>query len=614
MNVEAIKVKVLIRYINGIICKVCNYMYGLTIRAKLALVILAFSVLPTIIGGVVSYSISKHWSEKDGMNSASQLISVTSSNLNKVFDGLQSIVYMITVNQTLMATLDYIPGSDLDKLTLSKSLDESIMKDIISIYDFISNVIIYSENGDYTIVIGSMGESITEGYKSFSIYKNSRQQQGKIQWYGPHDYEGSSYGYKLKNVISTVKSINKFKDYKYQGAVEVQTSAEKISKTLQNAIGNQNSYMYLLDSNKEVLMSVKNPSDSKQIPAIDFNNLADVHSGNETVQISEKEKYYCAYTKLSNGWVIVNAVPYSLFRNSSRDILKNTIIIVIISIFLTVILIGVVSKSLTKPIRLLIESMKQFREGDFSISIKQQDGRNEIAELSRNFNIMVVKIKTLIEKLIDEENKKKEAELDILQAQIAPHFLYNTLNMIKCMAMLKSEIEIAEVTKALTSLLELSINNRRNLITIEDEVEIANQYILLQKYKLSRQFEVKMSISDDVYLYKTPKLILQPIIENCILHGFENRETGNLIDIRIYKQMNDIVMKVLDNGIGITQDKIDEVLNSTSSRGKFNRIGINNLNDRIKLNFGEGYGITIESITGDSTVVTVRLPAIKSEQ
>ena len=209
------------------------------------------------------------------------------------------------------------------------------------------------------------------------------------------------------------------------------------------------------------------------------------------------------------------------------------------------------------------------------------------------------------------EKHKRIAEIKTLQAQINPHFLSNTLNTVKWLANAQKADNIETLVSSLIKLLHVSMGKGGDYISIREEIEYIRSYIQIQEFRYFDKFEVIFNIEEDILDYKILKFILQPIIENSIIHGIGPMDQKGLISVKAYKSEEELFFSVTDNGAGICDDKIEQVLKSNGSSSTFSRIGIYNVNERIKLNFGEQYGLNIQSVEGLYTSVEIILPIIK---
>lgn len=264
---------------------------------------------------------------------------------------------------------------------------------------------------------------------------------------------------------------------------------------------------------------------------------------------------------------------------------------------------------ISHPIQSLVKAMKDFEANAEEFSYQPVHGSKEMIALSDSFAHMVDRIQDLMEKVRREEITLRKTELKALQAQINPHFLYNTLDAIGWMCEEERSQDAVEMVNALARLFRISISKGHELIPIGKEVEHARSYLMIQKFRYKNQFTYSFDIEEECLPYLCNKITLQPIIENAIYHGINRMVDEGEIRIRIYGEGNHIVFAVSDNGVGMTREQCENILKSEP--GDQTGIGIKNVNDRIKIYFGEEYGITIESEPDEGTCVSIRMPKVE---
>ncbi len=285
-------------------------------------------------------------------------------------------------------------------------------------------------------------------------------------------------------------------------------------------------------------------------------------------------------------------------------IMVAILVIVLITSFLAGLLL---SWFFAKPVSHLANAMGEFEKNAENFKFVQINGTSEIMSLSTSFAHMVVRIQRLMEKVRQEEITLRKTELNALQAQINPHFLYNTLDSISWMCEEGRNQEAEEMTNALAKLFRISISKGHELIPIEKELQHAESYLRIQKFRYKNRFTYEFDVDPDCLPYLCNKITLQPIIENSIVHGFNMVDEGE-IRIRIQQEGDDIIMVVEDNGVGMTKVQSQEILQKES--GGRTGIGIKNVNDRIKIYFGKSYGLTISSEPDEGTRVLIRIPRV----
>lgn len=306
-------------------------------------------------------------------------------------------------------------------------------------------------------------------------------------------------------------------------------------------------------------------------------------------------------------WTLVAYVPLTTIQQEAvrvrTYIIAICILCSILFIFLGIYMSGYFSKRIMKFIFVL----NAFREGDLHKRISYK-GKDEFSQIATALNSMGEDFEALIKKVYITQLEKKEAELEMLQTQINPHFLYNTLSSINQLAKFGENEKLQQMVVELAKFYRLTLNSGRTLIPVSSEVEQANAYLNIQKVKYGHRLEVTLDVDVDVWKYETIKLILQPFIENVLNHAWSG---GDRIHIRIVALLegNDIIYRVIDDGMGVKQERIAEILNaSNESETGF---GIRNIHQRVQLQYGEQYGVSIFSKRGIGTSVNIRIPARK---
>ena len=271
----------------------------------------------------------------------------------------------------------------------------------------------------------------------------------------------------------------------------------------------------------------------------------------------------------------------------------------------------VISRALSRPLKGLSRAMRQFEKNADTFTYAPVGGAREVQELSESFGHMVVKIQHLMETVRREEINLRKTELKALQAQINPHFLYNTLDSIAWMCEQGRNDEAVQMVNALAQLFRISISRGHELIPIRSELRHAESYLKIQKHRYKNQFSYRFDVDESCLDFLCNKITLQPIIENAIYHGINGLVDEGEIVITLRADGSDVVFTVADNGVGMEEEQIQAILRK--ERSDHTGIGIKNVNDRLKIYFGEGYGITIDSEPDVGTTVTIRMPQVREE-
>lgn len=263
------------------------------------------------------------------------------------------------------------------------------------------------------------------------------------------------------------------------------------------------------------------------------------------------------------------------------------------------------------PVKKLTVAMEQVSAGDMDTRAEVVS-KDEIGLAAEEFNRMLDRIEELIVRLISEEKMKKDAELEALQYQITPHFMYNTLNSIKCYSMIRGEKELAGVIEDFVELLQICISKKGTFLTVAEEMQVLQNYIRLQEFRNGEQFETKFEADEEAEQCLVPRLILQPLVENSILHGLDVKKEKGRLGITAAVKKNVLYLRVTDNGRGMTQEQICELLTKKAKKTKgLTAVGVPNVRDRLKLYYGEKAELTYKS-SCEGTTAEIYLPAIKS--
>ena len=317
-----------------------------------------------------------------------------------------------------------------------------------------------------------------------------------------------------------------------------------------------------------------------------------------------------------DGWYITECVSTDVYSKTMQKSFKNTFIMILLAaLFITVVLYLFLYHTVSVPVSKLQKRIKKIEKGDFSRD-PSTEWNHELGDIGRTINNLSETVQTMVEQKVEDEKKKNEYEYKMLQSQINPHFLYNTLNSIKWMATIQNAPGIAEMTTALSRLMKSVSKGTKSTISIKRELELVKDYFTIQKYRYGGIITLEIENDDPELLScEILKFSLQPIVENAIFHGSEPKGTAGKITIHIYSdEVNDVHIDVTDDGIGMDEETMIKVLNEPSETAVFfKEIGINNVNKRIQYNYGEKYGLFIKSEVGEYTTVTVLLPNKKCE-
>lgn len=374
-------------------------------------------------------------------------------------------------------------------------------------------------------------------------------------------------------------------------------------------------YVYLMDEDGELVYHPQQAvvaSKLKDEVSIDFKNGPNSITGENLYG----EEQLIMYKTLSFvDWNIVGVSYLEEVTSRRSKVMKDVMLTIPIILMVIIWLSWFISGKISLPIMKLQRYMHKVEEGNLNIELQIPNGEREVQELADTFNKMVKQIKRLIEENHKEQEAKRQTELEALQSQINPHFLYNTLDSIMWMAEGEQNEEVVDLVTSLARFFRISISKGASVISVREELEHAKSYLLIQQIRYKDKFDFTITADEQVQEYRTIKLILQPLIENAIYHGIEYMVDKGHIHIEAYIDNDFLVFKVEDNGLGVDEERLEELrqgnYKTTVSRG--NGVGMQNVVERIRLKYGSPYGLTIDSEIEEGTLITLRLPLIGGE-
>lgn len=310
------------------------------------------------------------------------------------------------------------------------------------------------------------------------------------------------------------------------------------------------------------------------------------------------------------GWKIVGVSYMDEIVTTKKEISRFIFWLLIFVILILFFILAYISAKISRPIKILEKSMERVEQGDFSINLDIK-GSQEVEQLSRRFNVMVAKVRQLMHQIIQEQEAKRKSELEVLQAQINPHFLYNTLNSVIRMVGIGKNEDVITTISSLSKLFRISLSRGKAIITVQEELEHIRHYLIIQKMRYKNKFEYEIEAQEETLSCKTLKLILQPIVENAIYHGIEVMADEGLIKISAKIVDGKILFQITDNGMGMNQDRIETILSGQVKSDMGSGVGVKNVHERIRLYYGDEYGIHIESQIEVGTTVKICVPISK---
>ncbi|AEC02606.1 cache domain-containing sensor histidine kinase [Parasphaerochaeta coccoides] len=368
-------------------------------------------------------------------------------------------------------------------------------------------------------------------------------------------------------------------------------------------------YVYLVDNEGGIVFHPRQQLINAGLLAEDTESVQDHVFGSFINSFAGRKRLTVVDTVSYSRWRIVGIAFMDEITDQLTSLSLVMSILVVICVFVAVFIARLVSTSITRPIKKLERLMKQVEGGNMMVDTDVR-GNLEVRALSRSFGHMISRIRKLMDDIVRVQEMKRKSEMDAMQAKINPHFLYNTLDSVVWLAEQGDTQSVIRMISALARLFRISISKGHDIITLGEELEHVGNYLFIQQMRYVNKFEFTIDLPDDLKNKPTIKLIVQPIVENCIYHGIKYLQEMGRIDIRVFRRPpGALVIEIKDNGVGMIPEVFDRIMEPrTTHSSSSNGIGVRNVSDRIKLYHGNDYGLEIQSEADIGTIVQLVIP------
>ncbi len=523
-------------------------------------------------------------------------------NINSIIDNVNNYSRMIIAADDVREVLVKSRGASIGKVEKMNVF----LKNLINETPAISSVYIFDRYGN---------KHATDKTSEMWLKINSIRQ---ADWYDTVDYKRGAYILSLNagdifyntpnnNFVSMIRLIRDVDTMDTLGILIINIKDSAFTNLYSEMADKPDSEVVLLDENNHIIVSNKN------IVKFDVDDFIHEAGGNEyfsIVQNIDKKEYLKSYINLGRyNWKFISLVPFKEMKGEWEAFNLITFLIIFINGIMLFIGSILISRTITNPIKKLIKSMRGIEKREFKM-VHIKTGNDEIGKLKEDYNIMIQEIQKLIQQTVEEQRIKRKAELNVLQAQVKPHFLYNTLDAMGYLALSGKSEELYESLEALGSYYRTSLSKGQEVITIKEEIDIVKSYLILQKLRYGEIFDVTYEIDESSYEYKIPKLVLQPLVENSIYHGIKPKGEVGVIRICVRTEDEQIVLSVEDDGVGMSEEelkniKLDTIDSNSSS------FGLKGTIKRLQLFYGITDIYNIESKKRYGTKIYIIIPMLR---
>ena len=536
------------------------------------------------------------------------IIQQMNQNIDSYIDYMENIAYLISSNEDVQ---DYLFDEKIDNEGRYRILNQ--LQTILDSRSDIRNVGIISKNGRMLINDGSKSVNQDLDLNTQEWYATALEKpNGPIltSSHVQHIISGERPW-----VITLSRGIrDRSGSGEKEGVFFIDLNYSAISGLCDQSTVGTKGYAFILDAKGNIVYHPQQQQLYNELQTENISLIMDTDEDTVLTGTGNDGKLYSISRSEKTGWTVVDCTNVKELLSKSRQAQSVYVLTAIILVIVALLFSRFMARSITLPIQKLRDSMKKVQEGDFSVSDVVVDSKNEIGSLTKSFDVMTHRIHELMEQNVHEQEEKRKSELKALQSQINPHFLYNTLDSIIWMAEGKKNEEVVLMTASLARLLRQSISNEDEVVPIANEVEYARGYLTIQKMRYKDKLEFQIDVDSSILYIPLIKLVLQPIIENAIYHGLKYKESKGLLIVKGFMKDGNAVLQVIDDGVGMDEETLAHIYDKHKVNYHSNGVGVYNVQKRLKLYYGEDYGITYTSELGKGTTATITIPGRQEGQ
>ena len=564
--------------------RMIKFFRNMKFRYKLITTYILLGVIPMTIMGLVWYNQIRTILMKQEKSSIENYLTQAVSNMDNQLRIYNNLSDYIAFNQQISHVVSHEYDSYYDMYNQFSNVLDPMLASLKYFHSDINQITIYTKNNvvKHNTTLAPITEIENEDW--YKIIKGNND----IHWFVSQD----------EKKVFCVRNIPTLENNYEVGVLYVQVDYEKLFESFKQ-MNDSNYGIFIMDELGDNIFNFDQFEDLNKSRKMTFDEF------NKGIG---KENIYTIVTahSMNNNWTVSLYKPQKLIYESTNFMITGNVIAIILLIVFSVIITSVLSKVMVSGLEKLRANMEEVEKGNMEITVKSNN-EDEVGALIRGFEKMIIQIKALIEDVYESRLIQKDYEMKALQAQINPHFLYNSLSLINWMALETDQEDISKITLSLSTFYRTALNKGKNILRVRDEIKNMRSYLDIQLMMHDYEFDVDVQVEEDILDYNILNLILQPLIENAINHGIDLKTNGRgCIKIIGEKQNDEIVLIVSDNGVGMSNEQAESILTNKS-----NGYGVKNVNERIKLYYGEQYQLKIESEIGIGTKVKVTIPIRK---
>jgi len=578
-----------------------------SLKRKLSFLLLLSVLIPLLALGLFAYNMAATATEEKAKQSGKSLLRQTGTNLEFIVQDIENMSLFLIGQKDVQ---QYLSSSGENAVKQTQMIE--FLSNLVFSKSYISDITIYPQNQSHPV----SNTTIFETGLSELTGQHIEQFQSSVKWWTSRYETDTAAG--VKQVISLVRPIRSLNSFKQIGTLVISLNEEAVSKLLMQAGISAGGYVVLSNEKGQILSGSDQSRSMMTMEALLPGLTLKGNAGTLNYGHGESKQTILYDTVADVGWRLTGVMPFTEYKAQNNYVLQLMAIVIIFSMLLVAVLVLYFVQRVTNPLIMLTQFLKHSNPEE-PMQTYPVESMDEVGQLVRSYNKLSERIEGLTEQVKLEESSKKEADMHALQAQINPHFLYNTLSSIHWMALMNQDEKTADMVGSLSDFMRFSLNNGEEFCLVEQEVAHAGHYANIQSIRFPDKFEFIVQVEPELMEFTMLKLLLQPLIENALIHGIQKKPEAGVIKVTAHAQGLFMAFAVEDTGVGIDSVKLAAIYKELhgpddrkKERDRLERgsYGLRNVHKRLQLHYGTEAGLRIESLEGIGTRVSFSIPML----